>query len=541
MFYNPSTEQFALYTKGRYNTDPGSLYHSDSAIYTFENGTNITIPITSTAPVDIRFGSGQELFTKYLIPPKANSSSASASSTASGTPTSSSATSVAASSSASIPTVTSIPGYPHAEVITDGGIVSGYFLNSNNTDAAVLSVPTFDVTSHAMDFQKAVQNFLAGCRSAGKSKLIIDVRGNPGGSPYVAFDLFKQLFPDDTPYSGLRIRDFPVANALGQEVSKITLDDAMNGDNNTADAYHSVYNYQISLQKPDGANFTSWQQLYGPNQIYGDSFSAIHSWSFSNAILDIVLNDIVVSGYANNTNIAPAAFASENITLVSNTQLHFPYLAPKLELKLIPSQLTDGRCSSTCALFSNLLVRQGKVKTVTAGGRPNKQPMAAIGGTQGGEFVTFDLIASIANAALEVAKNSSNSSELPSVSSLLGPLILPPPILPHGGLSAQGLNLRDNIAQDDSTQTPLQFTYTPADCRIFYTPADILDVSNTWLRVANGGPGLCLNTTTPPTTMVSTTTATPTASATRFLSGAGNLRLRWGALFLAPVIYFVAM
>lgn len=45
---------------------------------------------------------------------------------------------------------------------------------------------------------------------------------------------------------------------------------------------------------------------------------------------------------------------------------------------------------------------------------------------------------------------------------------------------AGGINLRDNLRRDDPSQTPLEFIYEAADCRMFYTTAMIHDVTLVW-------------------------------------------------------------
>ena len=47
------------------------------------------------------------------------------------------------------------------------------------------------------------------------------------------------------------------------------------------------------------------------------------------------------------------------------------------------------------------------------------------------------------------------------------------------------VNSRDGLRQGDDTQTPLQFRYEPADCRIYYTPEMVVDVTAVWKSVAD--------------------------------------------------------
>lgn len=164
-------------------------------------------------------------------------------------------------------------------------------------------------------------------------------------------------------------------------------------------------------------------------------------------------------------------------------------------------QVTDGQCASTCGIMANLLVRQMKVKTVVAGGRPSLSPMAVIGGTQGGQIEYFPLLTEAATTALGVAANASSfsSSDVQQLKRTLEPITLAPPMTPfryEKGMTAS-VNLLNTIAQGDTQEVPLQFTKIPADCRVFYTPADILSVHSLWRRVAaglkSGGAGLCIN------------------------------------------------
>ena len=360
--------------------------------------------------------------------------------------------------------------------------MSGYFINgSDYSDFAVLNYPSFEPMSAKgrVAVQQDTQKFRALCKDAAKKYLIIDIRGNNGGVTYLAYDLFKQLFPTKVPYSGLRLRAHDSANALG-----------MLGSSDVGRGYHtpqseidtSFFNSQAFLQTPDGSNYSTWQSLYGIKAIHGDNFTNTASWQFSNATLDLVDGDIVVSGYANNTNLLPQVFAGENIIL-----------------------LTDGQCSSTCPIFANLLIDQGQVRTVVAGGRPNNQPMAMIGGVQGGQILQYPDIKQIATDALKIYNLSTNvsgdnSSLLPSapaMQQLITPLTNQSPIN-YWPATPPSINLLDNIAQGDDSETPLQFTRAPdAECRFYYMPEDMVSMLNTWERVAkgmkHGGKGLCIN------------------------------------------------
>jgi hypothetical protein len=58
-----------------------------------------------------------------------------------------------------------------------------------------------------------------------------------------------------------------------------------------------------------------------------------------------------------------------------------------------------------------------------------------------------------------------------------------PPLGPPLGAESPNFNLRNAYKPNDPTQTPLQFIYEAANCRIFYTYDDLLQVDNLWKRV----------------------------------------------------------
>jgi len=97
----------------------------------------------------------------------------------------------------------------------------------------------------------------------------------------------------------------------------------------------------------------------GPFEIYGDNFTALLRDNFTDTTQQVG-NDVIVSGYANETDIAPQLFAAENIVL-----------------------LFDGVCGSTCSIFTELMKAQGGVRSVSVGGRPTTGPMQSVAGSKG--------------------------------------------------------------------------------------------------------------------------------------------------------------
>ena len=477
------------------------IQHRDTTLYTFENGSSTEV--ASTARVEALQAisipnSGLKLF-DLITSTVANASASSSSAT----PTSSSS-----------PSSTPLgPTYPSPIVQHSENLIFGFFLNgTENNDVAVLNVASF-LAQGIPDSDEFLQKsavFLAKCRSAGKTRLIVDVRNNPGGMVMLGFALFSQLFPDIVPYSGIRFRASDAINEIGQIASANSTESI---DEIIAGAFR--FAYQDLLQTPNGLNYTSWQQLYGPVQQHGDLFSQLAAFRYGSPDYYSILSH----SYYDGASISPQVFASADITLVSSFAILSKF---RRALLIVESKLTDGQCSSTCATFANLMIKQGNVKTVTMGGRPNNQPMAVIGGVQGAEVMDADIISLTAGLAIQMqAEAKGNSSvEASRTQKLLGSLALGPQFaaIPSG----ISVNLLDNIAEKDTSVTPLQFTGGIAsNCRTYYTLPDFVNSANTWARVARGvkagGSGLCIN-----GTLTNTTVSLGNSSGSNSTSPSGS-------------------
>jgi hypothetical protein len=107
------------------------------------------------------------------------------------------------------------------------------------------------------------------------------------------------------------------------------------------------------------------------------------------------------------------------------------------------------------------------VKSVVVGGQPANGPMQAPSGTRGAEFYSINDI----EADFEVAKD---------INATAGALL--PSRLEDIYISYMGINIKDQIR--DSEDTPLQFLYLAADCRIFFTPQTFWNMTNLWKYAA---------------------------------------------------------
>lgn len=118
------------------------------------------------------------------------------------------------------------------------------------------------------------------------------------------------------------------------------------------------------------------------------------------------------------------------------------------------------------------------VRTVVVGGQPSHGPMQAPSGSRGAELYSFDDLDTDFDIA--EALNETTFNYLPprqeDVYVLYG-----------------GINLRDQIRKDQDT--PLQFVYEAADCRIYFTPQTFWNFTNLWKYAAKAAwdnPKLCV-------------------------------------------------
>ena len=318
----------ALYNKVSfspiYNADSGSLNHTgtfrgpaiaqtDITSLTFANGTTSNVGITA----ELVHSAAQDLphnstgYYKYLKPTTTASSPGSSTETP---------------KHSNLPLG---PAYPSPIVKHDFNFIQGFFLNeTENSDVAVLSVPSFFALgeSNITEFTMTADKFLKKSRSAGKRRLIVDIRNNGGGDVDLGYNLFQLLFPKIVAYSGVRLRYSDAANMLGSiESSAIESLEKESSSNNASAientriasailAAHPNLYKQRFLQQNDGSNWTSWQQFFGPVAQHGDLFSNVAAQAdFSTADASTEL-----ASQLKENSLPAQVFASENITLVSD-------------------------------------------------------------------------------------------------------------------------------------------------------------------------------------------------------------------------------
>lgn len=360
--------------------------------------------------------------------------------------------------------------YPDPDVAEEGlaviadGVVSGYYLQ--DMDAAVLSLPSFGQTGYSIgNFSAAVSYFIGNVTSEGLTRVVIDLQQNTGGTVELAFSTFKRFFPDNVPFSGSRRRNHQLGNTLGEAYTAY-FDDLEPEDPRYNDFVANEWVITPRLNAATGQNFTGWAEYIGPVEENGDSFSLTERYNLSSSVFDAALFEGWIPwGY---TPEAPV----ENYTQ--------PFATKNIAL------LTDGACSSTCALLVEMFTEVG-VKTIVAGGRPTTGRMQAVGGNRGAAIYSAD---GLDFDLLTLNSTEANNTVLATVPRLNDEGYRDPGVF----TTILAVNLRDQLRPNDTT--PLQFKYEAADCRIFYTLDNAYNMSRLWRDAVSASfdnPSLCVS------------------------------------------------
>jgi hypothetical protein len=364
------------------------------------------------------------------------------------------------------------PGYPKPVVPGPVNLINGFFIDAPGyEDVAVLQVPNFvGDSSVQIAFQKTTQQFIPKALAAGKTKLIIDVQANGGGTILQGYDMFKQLFPLIEPVGLNRFRANEALNLIGQSFSAYAsqFPRATNNNSTVKSVQSSYFDYHDDMTE-DAKPFTSWQHKFGPVEANGDHYTSTHRWNLSDVLITYSSGGINITGYgplANVSRVPP--FKAENVVI-----------------------LTDGYCASTCTIFSELMTKQAGVKTIALGGRSNRNPIQAIGGVKGTNNYQYALIQNYAQNAIYLAKGDFKTQLNSSVlrQNFYDDIVF------NRASSSPGVNVRDGLKVNDTSGVALQFIYEPADCRLYYTPEMTVDATAMWKAAADaqwGSNGKCV-------------------------------------------------
>ncbi|OJD30635.1 peptidase s41 family protein [Diplodia corticola] len=463
------------------------VYPGPTTTLSFENGTAHTMQ--NFAKVLVPFDgvdSGESLYAAFFTTPSDTSfhngepsSSAAATSTTSST---------ASATSTTTTTSTPAPGYPPPVIRQANNLIGGYYLPAPYTSVAVLSVPSFVGSSQQAAFQSTARSFLAAARAAGKTKLVVDVSANGGGTILLGYDLFKQLFPSIDAFAAAdRARAVEALGVVGGKFSEVAagvervyVGEEGEGGNATlyeleVDVVSTYLNYRTD-ERVDGKAFGSWGEKFGPVEGHGDEYTELSRWNLSDVLTPYNSGGVWVTGYGEG--------AGENATQ--------PFRAEDVVV------MTDGYCASTCTIFSRLMQDLAGVKHIAMGGRsPSSSTSSsssaapiiqAVGGVKGTNNWPWDFIQY--NVAL--AYSYANATERAHFdTTALADYNDQTPFLRAAAGTSYNVNFRDGIKKDDLVdRTPLQFVYEPADCRVYWTKEMTVDVTAAWKAVADSAWGL---------------------------------------------------
>ncbi|KAF2122064.1 hypothetical protein BDV96DRAFT_136935 [Lophiotrema nucula] len=436
-------------------------YQGTNTTMAFTNGTAVTAMNVAVVFADFKgVDSGPAFFKKFCSGPPPTTSTTST-------------TSSATSSSTAAPSHT---GYPKAVLLHPNLSLGGYWMNASGyEDVAILSIPSYESPDVQL-FQNLMRDFIRMSVKQQKKKLIFDLRGNGGGNAILGYDTFKQVFPqkEQEPFGGTRYRANEALNITGSMVSEFNDGTTYVQQNASAFAenfagntmndiilYTAGFNFKHQLDIND-KDFASWPQMFGPESVNGDTFTTTVRYNFSDEP-SYTYPGFSVIGFLNNTNetSTPQPFESENIVM-----------------------LIDGMCSSTCTIAAELLKNQGGVRTIAVGGQHQFGPMQGIGGTKGAQSFEWDdvqirtqIIYFMGSPQQQTVWNTTTLGKTAFATQLFKRSAY------SGGRAAGGINLRDNLRKNDASQTPLEFIYEAADCRMFYTGAMVNDVQEVWKGV----------------------------------------------------------
>lgn len=433
------------------------IYPGPSTTLKFANGTEYTMQNSARAVLSFRnINTGEDLAAKWF-------SWGSGSTDIPAQPESLETVSTAALDGISA----AAPGFPAPVIAGPQNLINGFYIDAPGyEDVAVLQVPNFVGSSSAeVPFQALTQKFIPKALADGKTKLIIDLQANAGGTVLQGYDMFKQLFPDLDPYGANRFRATEAGDLIGQSYSDFAsqFPRAVSGNNTITQAQGSYFDYHQDM-KLDGTPFSSWEEKYGPEEVNGAKYTSQSRWNLSDVYVSYSSGGINVTGYGPLANITgPPKFKPENIVLV-----------------------TDGYCASTCTIFSELMTRQAGVKTIAMGGRSNKNAIQAIGGVKGVNNYQFGFIQQLAQYSIRFTPSLQSSvlkkdyyNDLPF----------------NRAATGAGINSRDGLRQNDTSGIALQFIYEEADCRLYYTPEMTVDITALWKSAADarwGSKGKCI-------------------------------------------------
>ena len=446
--------------------------------YTFANGTEATWSVSAglqkTDSYD--YETGQHFFDAFCLTGAAASVSANITNTPNPTPSDGAALlqkrDAPPAPSEIAPVAASLENFPEPRFRDDYNQISGYYLNGSHSDIAVLVIPTFDTNGdddlsglplpadHMAKWGQIAAKFLQDAKSEGKTKLIIDLSGNGGGSSQSGYNLFRAFFPKTEIYSRSRSRNHEFFRLLIEALQTWGEDNP----NPLVDEIQYLKNFQNILPEQVHPNqsatgwktYTDWLGPEVADLAAETAFANFSRWSTP---------DFPIAGYGPvRPLLEEPPFQPENILLV-----------------------TDGACASTCSIFVAAMMASGNITSTLAwGGRPKSTSMQLVGGVRGSFALQFNDVFDVANFGLTYIKQRINAGK-PVLSEekqarFEATMPRPPKEFP---LKFTGGSINFRNAYDPGNDDILQFDHQAAGCHLFYTLQNIREPSTTWDAAAD--------------------------------------------------------
>ncbi|KAJ3759694.1 hypothetical protein EV360DRAFT_41436 [Lentinula raphanica] len=306
--------------------------------------------------------------------------------------------------------------------VIGGGFGSGQFYMLPDNITGIFALGSFGGDTIDAMMSGMLQG-LVNLKSLGASQLIVDVSNNGGGFICAAEFLHRIIVgPKNTtvPQAGLdtKARDGPLARLIVQQIIENNLDPDQ-------DLLYNPLNWRNATNVPFTAD-DDW--LLPPVNLTING----HADAFSQRLGQECQPNGFTSTPPDN-----ALFAAENVVIVSN-----------------------GRCASSCSLFSITMAKEEGVKTVVLGGKNDVQQ--AYCGTVGGESTVFSEV----DTEVKTARLKNNT-------------LAPPDLMVNG---VQGITWRLGFGIDDPTQ-PEEWQPHPASLNLLLTPDLVNNPVAIWTNI----------------------------------------------------------
>ncbi|KAK0357513.1 hypothetical protein LTR02_014489 [Friedmanniomyces endolithicus] len=308
----------------------GMVYQGNDTVLTFANGTTRQVYTYAKTHCDLSGVTDGASFFQQCTTPPLTSPSPSQNGTEPAPPPA-----TLENSYTPVPTDLGLPSplfYPSPFLIASDGSIAGYF-PPDQPDLVVVSSMTLGPLDN-IEFQNAFRSILATANAAGKTKLIMDIRGNGGGTVADGFDWFTQLFPGQIPWGATNLAAFGLTNALGEVATSLVA-----GGNVSGQALGALKDFDVMADLNIVlTQYDSWSDFYGPVTTHGGNFTNVKR----NNLSDVSSLGMPVYGFGNDTKPQPQTFDPDNIVILS-----------------------DAFCGSTCAVFAEMMKTQAGVHAIT--------------------------------------------------------------------------------------------------------------------------------------------------------------------------------